>query len=112
MGATEFMRLRKERGLKPLQPRNQTFAVAVPAKLIVIDLLAVFAKVVFDRLEKTISRLETSQRKFLPLCSDCACHCITTLRTFPRHAHRILREQKVIPSAGPAEHLPRNSGRA
>ena len=81
MGATKFMRLRKKRGLKPPQPRNQSFAVAVPAKLIVIDLLAVFAKVVFDCLEKTVSRLETSQGKFPPLCSDCDCHCIITIRT-------------------------------
>jgi len=49
---TEFMKLRKnERALKRLQPRNHSFAVAVPVKLIVIDLLAVFAKVVFDSLE-------------------------------------------------------------
>src|SRR5438105_2939430 len=78
----EFMKLRKnERALKRPQSRNHRFAVAVPAKLIVIDLLAVFAKVVFDRLEKTISRLETSHRKFPPLCGDCACHRITTIRT-------------------------------
>ena len=76
------MKLRKnERALKRLQPRNHSSAVAVPKKLIVIDLLAVFAKVVFDSLEKTISRLETSQRKFPPLCSGCDWHCITTLRT-------------------------------
>src|SRR6266550_3586636 len=79
---SEFIKLRKnERALKRLQPRNHSFAVAVPAKLIVIDRLAVFAKVVFDCLEKTISRLETSQRKFPPLCSDYHCHCIITLRT-------------------------------
>jgi hypothetical protein len=79
---TEFMKLRKnKRALKRLQSRNHGFAVAVPAKLIVIDLLAVFAKVVFDCLEKTISRLETSQGKFPPLCSDCDCHCIITIRT-------------------------------
>ena len=82
LSVTEFMKLRQnERALKRLQPRNHSFAVAVPAKLIVIDLLAVFAKVVFDSLEKTIPGLETSQRKFPPLCSHCDCHCIITIRT-------------------------------
>src|SRR5438128_4743978 len=76
------MKLRKnERALKRLQSRNHSFAGAVTAKLIVVDLLAVFAKVVFDCLEKTISRLQTSQRKFPPLYSYCDCHCIITIRT-------------------------------
>src|SRR2546430_13651984 len=99
---TEFMKLRKnERALKRLQPRNHSFAVAAPAKLIVIDLLAVFAKVFFDCLEKTISRLQASQRKFPPLFSDCDCHCIITLRTlrtmptefFAAESHRLQAQQ-------------------
>jgi hypothetical protein len=101
---TEFMKLRKnERALKRFQPRNHSFAVAVPANLIVIDLLPVFAKVVFDCLEKTISRLETSQRKFPPLCSDCDCHCIITIRTSRSMPTEFFASRKS--SAGSAEHL-------
>jgi hypothetical protein len=56
MGALAIFAVQKnERALKRPQPRNHSFAVAVPAKLIVIDVLAVFAKVVFDCLEETIS---------------------------------------------------------
>jgi len=108
---TEFRKLRKnERALKRLQPRNHSFAVTVPAKLIVIDLLAVFAKVVFDCLEKTISRLETSQRKFPPLCSDCDCHCIITIRTLRSTPTRFFASRKS--SAGSAEHLTLHPARA
>ena len=79
---TEFMKLRKnKRALKRLQSRNHGFAVAVPAKLIVIDLLAVFAKVVFDCLEKTISRLETSQGNFRRFAATAIANCIITIRT-------------------------------
>jgi hypothetical protein len=109
---SEFIKLRKnERALKRLQPRNHSFAVAVPAKLIVIDRLAVFAKVVFDCLEKTISRLETSQRKFPPLCSDCDCHCIMTIRTLHTMPTEFFATKKSS-SAGSAEHLTLHPARA
>lgn len=76
--------------LELLQPRDGRFAVAIPAKLIVINFLAFPAKFIFDRFEEAISGLKTFQGKLPSFWSDCGCHCENTIWQFADHAHRIL----------------------
>ena len=79
--------------LELLQAFNYCVAVPLLAQLIVIDLLALFTKLIFNCLEKSVSRSQAFERKF-PLCwfwSDGGWHCIVIIKHLVRCAHRILR---------------------